>query len=303
MLRWSARFSGWVPWPRSVVQTAPARSRSRFSSPVGVHPPRAPLVDRGRHPHLRAHAGAGRRLRPDSAGGPGRETPTGGRMDRVVRAARRLRRPARAPLRECARDRTRRARRHDRARRGDAAGVAGCGDRAVSLNAFAAAARVRPALQLWPDDDPERPRLLLSAAKAREGAEVWIRTSSRPWQMRCSAPAIALGLQRPRSSAPKCSGTWGGETRSSRPWSYLPLAEELPPSPTKAWVYATIFRMHWLAMRFDLAERFEAEALAMADDLGLKESARTSSAPAAPCGLEIRPDSTCSRRASGSSKS
>ena len=48
------------------------------------------------------------------------------------------------------------------------------------------------------------------------------------------------------------------------------LAEELPPSPTKAWVYAALFRMHWLAMRFDLAERFEAEALAMADDLGLK---------------------------------
>ena len=31
-----------------------------------------------------------------------------------------------------------------------------------------------------------------------------------------------------------------------------------------------LFRMHWLAMRFDLAERFEAEALAAADDLGLK---------------------------------
>src|SRR5215210_2209198 len=48
------------------------------------------------------------------------------------------------------------------------------GDRAASLNAFAAAVRdYDRALELWPEDDPARPRLLLAAAVGRFRAEVW----------------------------------------------------------------------------------------------------------------------------------
>jgi tetratricopeptide (TPR) repeat protein len=48
------------------------------------------------------------------------------------------------------------------------------GDRAASLNAFAAAVHdYDRALELWPEDDPERPRLLLAAAVARVRAELW----------------------------------------------------------------------------------------------------------------------------------
>ena len=40
------------------------------------------------------------------------------------------------------------------------------GDRAVALNAFASAARYyRLAVELWPEDDPDRPELLLKLAR------------------------------------------------------------------------------------------------------------------------------------------
>jgi class 3 adenylate cyclase len=146
------------------------------------------------------------------------------------------------------------------------------GDRAVSLNAFAAAARdYDRALQLWPEDDPERPRLLLSAAKAREGAEVW-----DPDELASVTEALLAAGDRSGAAEAailRAEVLWnlgrGDEVIAAME---LPadLAEELPRSAVKARVYAALFRLHWLAMRFDLAERFEAEALAMADDLGLK---------------------------------
>ena len=48
------------------------------------------------------------------------------------------------------------------------------GDRATSLNAFRAAVHEYDrALELWPEDDPERPRLLLAAAVARYETDAW----------------------------------------------------------------------------------------------------------------------------------
>src|SRR5918994_2768086 len=147
------------------------------------------------------------------------------------------------------------------------------GDRAASLNAFVAAARdYDRALQLWPGDDSERPRLLLSAAKARVSAEVW-----DPDELAAVTDALLAAGDRSRAAEAailRAEVLWnlgrGGDVLEvmGRP---AELAEELPRSATKARVYAGLFRLHWLANRVDLAEPFEAQALAMADELGLKE--------------------------------
>jgi class 3 adenylate cyclase len=147
------------------------------------------------------------------------------------------------------------------------------GDRAASLNAFTAAARdYDRALQLWPEDDDERPRLLLAAAAARFSADVWD-------ERELAAARDALLAVDDRAGAAEAE-----LLRAVVFWSIgrgddvLPsleritaLAEELPPSDTKAHVYAGLFRLHWLGNRDELAARFEREALEMADELGMKD--------------------------------
>jgi class 3 adenylate cyclase/tetratricopeptide (TPR) repeat protein len=147
------------------------------------------------------------------------------------------------------------------------------GDRAALLNAFAAAARdYDRALELWPEDDGERPRLLLAAAAARFRADVWD-------DMELAAARDALLAVDDRDGAAEAE-----LLRAEVFWSVgrgddvLPvlermteLAKELPPSETKARVYASLFRLHWLGNREELAAQFEPQALAMADALGIQE--------------------------------
>jgi class 3 adenylate cyclase/tetratricopeptide (TPR) repeat protein len=147
------------------------------------------------------------------------------------------------------------------------------GDRAASLNAFDAAARdYDRALQLWPRDDSERPRLLLSAAKARVSAEVW-----DPDELAAVTDALLAAGDRSGAAEAailRAEVLWNlgrGDDVLEVIGRPAELAEELPRSATKARVYAGLFRLHWLANRVDLAEPFEAQALAMADELGLKE--------------------------------
>jgi len=147
------------------------------------------------------------------------------------------------------------------------------GDRAASLNAFPAAARdYDRALQLWPGDDSERPRLLLSAAKARVSAEVW-----DPDELAAVTDALLAAGDRSGAAEAailRAEVLWNlgrGEDVIEVMGRPAELAEELPRSAAKARVYAGLFRLHWLANRVDLAGPFEAQALAMADELGLKE--------------------------------
>jgi class 3 adenylate cyclase len=147
------------------------------------------------------------------------------------------------------------------------------GDRAVSLNAFAAAVRdYDRALELWPSDDLQRPRLLLAAAFARRQVE--------------DGDGKELGAARDTLlAAGDREGAAEAEVaRAEDFWSLgrgddvlpsleraMELAEELPTSAAKARVYAGLFRLHWLANREDLASRFRDEAMRMADELGLQE--------------------------------
>ncbi len=147
------------------------------------------------------------------------------------------------------------------------------GDRAASLNAFAAAARdYDRALELWPEDDDDRPRLLLGAAAARARAEVW-----DPRELAAATEALlASGDHSGAAEAEilRAEVLWNlgrGEEVLRSLERTTELAEELPFSDAKARVYAGLFRLHRLAGRPELAARFGDEALAMADELGLQE--------------------------------
>jgi class 3 adenylate cyclase len=147
------------------------------------------------------------------------------------------------------------------------------GDRAASLNAFAAAARdYDRTLELWPEDDGERPRLLLAAAAARFSADVWDEkelAAAREALLAVGDRAGAAEAELMRAEVFWLIGR-GDDVLTSLE-RITELAEELPPSDTKARVYAGLFRLHWLGNRDEPAARFERQALAMADELGLKD--------------------------------
>jgi class 3 adenylate cyclase len=148
------------------------------------------------------------------------------------------------------------------------------GDRTASLNAFAAAARAYDgALELWPEDDPERPRLLLAAAAARFGDDVW--DVDELTFARDGLLAVGDVEGAAEAELMRADGFWNlgrGDDVLPSMERARELAEELPLSESKARVYAGLFRLHWLGNRDEeLAEQFERQALAMADELDLKE--------------------------------
>jgi class 3 adenylate cyclase len=147
------------------------------------------------------------------------------------------------------------------------------GDRAASLNAFEASARdYDRALELWPVDDPDRPRLLLDAAVARFRADIWDEGElavARDALLTVGDRAGAAEAELTRADAFWLLGRGDDVSRSLE--RTVELAEDLPLSDSKARVYAGLFRLHWLANREELAARFEQQALAMADELGLIE--------------------------------
>jgi class 3 adenylate cyclase/tetratricopeptide (TPR) repeat protein len=147
------------------------------------------------------------------------------------------------------------------------------GDRARSLNAFAAAAREYDrALALWPPDDLDRPRLLFAAANARFDADAWD-------EAELAAASDALSAAGDRAGAAeaqiiRADALWNlgrGDDVLDSLERAAELAEPLPLSEAKARVYAGLFRLHWLAIRPDRAGWFMEQALAMADELGLKD--------------------------------
>jgi class 3 adenylate cyclase len=147
------------------------------------------------------------------------------------------------------------------------------GDRAASLNAFDAAARdYDRALELWPADDPEQPRLLFAAAAARFRADVWDDeelVSARDALLTVGDRAGAAEAELMRADTFWLLGRGDDVFHSLQ--RTAELAEDLPLSDSKARVYAGLFRLHWLTNREELATSFEQQALAMADELGLKE--------------------------------
>ena len=128
------------------------------------------------------------------------------------------------------------------------------------------------ALELCPEDDAERPRLLLAAAVARYETDAWN-------EAELAAARDAL------LAADDLAGAGEAEFRRAETfWNLgrgdevvhsldraVELTEGLPLSAAKANAYAGIFRLHWLANREELALRYGNEAMRMVDELGLDD--------------------------------
>ena len=148
------------------------------------------------------------------------------------------------------------------------------GDRTFALNAFTVAARhYALALELWPQDDPERPELLFQLARAYH-----VSGDERAAQALEDARAISLATGRLEHAAEAdallAEAAWYRRDRDSCD-KYLDRAgaqvAELPDSPAKAFVLSQVARYRMLADGFDDAIRIGGEALAMAERLGLDE--------------------------------
>jgi class 3 adenylate cyclase/tetratricopeptide (TPR) repeat protein len=145
------------------------------------------------------------------------------------------------------------------------------GDRAVGLNAYAAAAKhYDRALALWPDDDA-RPRLLLAAAWSRfEGQffnDAEIEAAGRALLAAGDHEGVA------QTAVMLANSAWvhgRGEETVRRLERAAEVAEPLPSSPIKAYVYAQLSRFHMLAGRIEPALRFGREALELAEEHGLE---------------------------------
>jgi len=147
------------------------------------------------------------------------------------------------------------------------------GDRAASLHAFEAASRdYERALELWPEDDPDRPRLLLSLAEQRFGAEIWDERDAAAARDALLAVGDQAGAAVAESIRAEVLWTLGrGDEVLASQERAARLAEDLPVSAAKARVVASLARLHFLAEQEELAVSLGEEALAMADELGLRE--------------------------------
>jgi class 3 adenylate cyclase/tetratricopeptide (TPR) repeat protein len=147
------------------------------------------------------------------------------------------------------------------------------GDRALRLNAFAAADRFyAAALELSPKDDTERPRLLFSYGKARLRAKytgLEILGEARDG-------LLASGDDEPAAEAEVMMGEllWmqGRHEDSFEHFERAAaLLEDAPPSRSKAYVLSSLSRFLMSSDENEEAVRVGLEALEMAEALGLDE--------------------------------
>jgi tetratricopeptide (TPR) repeat protein len=148
------------------------------------------------------------------------------------------------------------------------------GDRALALNAWASTAGLfGHAISLWPENDRERPALLLSYGSALLQLD-----DDRAGDVLSEAREglVALGeLERAARAESFLSAFWWYRGQSDRSFEHLDralaLVAERPPSPDKVEVLTRLATT--LAIRGEVATaiRYGEEALAMADQFGLDE--------------------------------
>jgi class 3 adenylate cyclase/tetratricopeptide (TPR) repeat protein len=147
------------------------------------------------------------------------------------------------------------------------------GDRAMALNAFDAAVRsFGSALELWPRDDPDRPRILLSYGRALALGQ------ESGFEELTEAAALLVDLG-DREQAAEAEILLADATRSlgRRDAAYdhldraVRLVDAVPASNAKARVLSEVSRYHMLGDRSEKAVQIGRQALEMASQLGLDE--------------------------------
>ena len=147
------------------------------------------------------------------------------------------------------------------------------GDRALALNAFAAAARLyEQALELWPPDDPERPRLELHRGRALyrgtgSGADAF--AVARDGLLAAGESAAAAEAE--IILAELASYVGEHDRASDHLGRALDLIEPEPASWTKAFVLSHAARLNLLRARLEAAIALGRQGLKIADQLDLDE--------------------------------
>jgi class 3 adenylate cyclase/tetratricopeptide (TPR) repeat protein len=147
----------------------------------------------------------------------------------------------------------------------------GAGDRALALEAFPVAARFfEAALELWPEDDADRPVLLLSYGRSRfddTGLDEQLLEEARDGLLSAGNPEVA-------AEAEAMVGTiWlqrgDGDAALEHLENARRMLDDSGPSREKAFVLQELARL--LMMREDLERSIEvgSESLRMAEELGL----------------------------------
>jgi class 3 adenylate cyclase/tetratricopeptide (TPR) repeat protein len=146
------------------------------------------------------------------------------------------------------------------------------GDRAAALNAFEAAARsYAAALELWPPDDLERPRLLLSY-----GTMLAIGQEGGKDELERAAQTLVEHGDNERAAQAEillADNDWRAGKRDEADAHLeraVALVQGIPTSPTKATVLSEVSRHHMLRDRDQEAIDIGRQALEMATQLGLE---------------------------------
>jgi class 3 adenylate cyclase len=148
------------------------------------------------------------------------------------------------------------------------------GDRALELNAFAAAARwYQAALELWPPTDVERPRLLLRLGEARLNAE----QAGGELLEQARDGLLAQGDREGAADAERLLAMllsrqgWWGDRMIEHDRRAVALLEDAGPSRAKAAALASLAFSVFVTGQLEEGIRIGRQALAMAEASGLDE--------------------------------
>ena len=143
------------------------------------------------------------------------------------------------------------------------------GDRALGLNAFAAAARYyNGALELWPSDDPEHAQVLFSLGAARYRSE-----QSGLAELEEARDALLHHGDRETAAEAEALASYLDTTTQeahARLEHALALVSDRPPSRSKAFVLARL-AYRAASVQESSWEQYAREALAMAESMGLED--------------------------------
>jgi len=148
----------------------------------------------------------------------------------------------------------------------------GAGDRALALGTHPAAARFfEAALELWPENEEQRPQLLLAYARSRPddvGLDDSVLVDATEGLLRAGR------LEGAAEAEARLAGIWLNRGERDRSLLHLErarqLVEEREPSPAKAFVLQELARLAMVADDFERAIELASESLRLAELLHLE---------------------------------